>query len=996
MKTLELNKMNQWARDKGWTFVMATFGLALSLLLTEPAAGARKASAKSKAVEEDLKFVAGDEEGNEMKALQAELMINKTEDKAIAQLGKLIHKYKGTAMEPNLHFRLAELYMRKAKSAQFFEVHRDSEKVIKFSPELVKSANSRPWVVKAVDTYESIAHKFTHYRDMDLVLFNNAFARQVLGQDAQAMKLYRQVIQNYTESNLVPDCHLAIGEYYFNNKNYTQAYAEFQEIRKYTDARVYPYGIYKGAWALYNLREGAKALSALEEVIAYAKEGQTAEGGSNRLDLSREALEDMVLFYEDTRLAGDAVNYFRKQGGDEQVGGLILRLGKLYQRHGKFPQVEVVFSDLIRMMPMAAERPQMHRDLMDAFEMTKRRDFVLDQLNTLSDLCSEKNRWREAQKEEARKDCWEELEKASHHYASRWHKDYKKDPVGQKKTGDLARGAYEALLRYDRVGLEEEKFRFSFAELLFQQTNYRRASAEYFKVGSVTKDLKMRHDGSYGALVSLEKATGEKWSDPDEREFQRLASSYVKLNPKGQFVTDVSFKQAFIAYEKGHYEEAAPQLKKLALDHSESDRGRKAAHLFLDILNLQKDYEKLRDESKYFAFSVKGFDDKNRQEFKKVFQESSFAVVQSHENKGKIQQAADEYWAYAQEHKDSALADKALLNGARLYQFQYDFTNASKCLEAVIQNYPKTPAYKDALKSLVSIYENQALLGEAANTILKVAALEPENMKLILAAADYRALSNDWNGARSLYERIYRINKSSPEGRIAIQRLEKSAAPEEIWERMVADDIQPQASLSLAKMAEQAYANKDETKAFNLAKKVIAQRKDKDVSSHALAQARFIQGQILEHEFDQASVKAKPERLSLVIGIKAEKLANAQKAFQEVIGFGDQALAVDALQHLARCYKKFSNALSSIEAPAGLTPDEKKKFLTEMENISTPIEEKNADTLMAALKLAKDIGLHDGTIANIQAELNLLTKKPNQGKLTVEIAGPENVLPLVN
>jgi hypothetical protein len=132
---------------------------------------------------DELKMKVGDEEGNELKALKAELLINQTDQKALAQLNKLIKKYKGSGLEPSLYFRLAELYIRRAKSATFFEVHRDDSNAARFGPKVAKSESSRAWILKAISTYDLIESKYVQFSDMDLVLFNNAFARQSLGQD---------------------------------------------------------------------------------------------------------------------------------------------------------------------------------------------------------------------------------------------------------------------------------------------------------------------------------------------------------------------------------------------------------------------------------------------------------------------------------------------------------------------------------------------------------------------------------------------------------------------------------------------------------------------------------------------------------------------------------------------------------------------------------------------------------------------------------------------
>src|SRR5262245_19467443 len=103
--------------------------------------------AKSNSLD-SLKLVPGDEKGNELKSLETELLVSATEQKALLQLQKLLKKYHGTSLEPELYFRLAELYMRKSKTDRFFEINRQSETVVHFAAERVKEAKSRGAVQK--------------------------------------------------------------------------------------------------------------------------------------------------------------------------------------------------------------------------------------------------------------------------------------------------------------------------------------------------------------------------------------------------------------------------------------------------------------------------------------------------------------------------------------------------------------------------------------------------------------------------------------------------------------------------------------------------------------------------------------------------------------------------------------------------------------------------------------------------------------------------------
>ena len=979
-----------------WSVIFVFIALGQSQGLAKSA----KKQPQKPTVDEELRLKPGDEEGNELKSLKAELLISRSDERALSQLKKLMAKYKGTAMEASLHFRLAELYMRRSKTATFFEVHRDNTNVVKFTPVATKSTSSKGWLQKAVDTYDTIEKKFTHFRDMDLVLFNSAFARQILGQEKPAFQRYRRLVEDFSSSPLVPDCHLAIGESLFASRSFQAAFEEFQKIRKFNDTRVYPYGLYKGAWALYNLHEPAKGLSQLEEVVSYSK--NSTENDARRLDLTREALDDMVLFFEDVKKPSEGVSYFRTQGGDTRASDLVLKLGKLYQRHGRFNHLEIVYNDLISVTPLAPERPQMHKDLLDGFEALKKRDKAVVQLESIAVLCDSDSTWFKAQKNNEDLDSCRNIQQESGKlYSSKWHREWKKSATPELSLH--ARRAYEALLTHSQNLDGEDKIRYNYAELLFQEKEFRRASLQYSKSANLTKDATLRHDAAYGALVSLEKAVADKWSDQDEREFARIAGDYLKLNPNGHFVTDVRFKKAFIAYEKGRFDEAGPQLKILATQFSNTDRGRKSAQLYLDVLNIQKNFAGLRDES--FAFyKMASFDSNSRVQFKKIHEQASFTVIQNLENEKKYHEAMESYLAFIKEDTHSGLADKALYNAIRCANTAGDIENATKLSERLISDYPDSTYRIELSRTLVTLYEAQARLGDAADSLVRLSQLDSQSKWAnLLAGADYKALNNEWSQASQIYNQLVSQAGNTHEGRVALERLEALAEKNRQWEKaqkmlsQIRDErVQPQSSLASIKIAQRAFDEGDDAKAFSLAKQTVAMKNENKVSIRAVAQARLIQGKILEKEFDRAGIKATPERLSFVLAIKTEKLENAQKAFQETISFGDRQTSIEALVRLAKCYAKYTEALSHIEAPANAPEEDRKKFLREIENLAVPIEEKSAETLAMAMKQAKDMQLHDDTIVTIQAALNRLSKKKMYGQTVVDLATPENTLPVVN
>ena len=159
---------------------------------------------------------------------------------------------------------------------------------------------------------------------MDVAVFNNAYAHQQIGEDPQARTLFLKLIKNHPSSPLVPDAYLSIGEICFKAREFQTALTNFQAIRKYPRARVYPYGLYKAAWSYYNLQDAPSGMTQLEEVIVFGRQ-VAAKKWDSKLDLRKEALGDLALFFSDAKQAKDAIEYFREQA--QEIERLLWALG---------------------------------------------------------------------------------------------------------------------------------------------------------------------------------------------------------------------------------------------------------------------------------------------------------------------------------------------------------------------------------------------------------------------------------------------------------------------------------------------------------------------------------------------------------------------------------------------------------------------------------------------------------------------------------------------
>jgi len=895
--------------------------------------------------------------------------------------------------------------MRRARSERFFEVHRNSEKIMTFAPRLVKEASESSEIRKAIAHYDRIYEKFPRFHSMDVVLFNNAYANLQIGEDKIAEQRLSSLIKEHSGSTLVPDAYLSLGEIHFKARNFQVALEAFRAVRRFPKARVYPYGVYKSAWTYYNLQDAASGLKELEDVIVFGRE-VASRGWDSKLDLRKEALGDLALFYSEVRQATEAVDYLRAQAKEIDASPYVMRLAEIYKRHSRHNDVELLLTDLLVKVPGSEATASAHEELVWNYDRTKRQPKAIEQLLAFDRYCDS---LVVKPKEE---ECRHKISDTSKKFANRWHGIWKKAYGLSISNGgaELAASAEKSYRLYLKSTSprdpEVHTVRYTFAELLFARGQYREASDHYSSLGEAQEaglklDSKVAHDAAYGAVVSLEKSVeDDKWSDENEKRFHALSDAYIRRNSAGQYVLDLRFKRAFIAYEKEHYDEAAPQFKKigwakenLAIGAVMSEKVVKAQDLYLDILNHKKDFSGIKEAARELLSSAAGV---RSGQVEKVYREAYFAEIQLQEEKGDLAGAVESYKKFALENTTSDLAPKAWWNASQLQFRMSDATGGANTCYQMHRLFPNSSNGKECLSKAARTFEAMGRLDNAARVLLNLAEVEAENQeKWRELAADFFALSGSKERAITMYQKLAEVQKTHAQQLLLLEKAATLAREKgdvktltQIEGQYTSKAIEPQASRLVVEQAEYLFEKGDLTKAFNTAKRVIGKE---GLPKELHARARFVQARVLEDEYRKQSVKARMERIGIVLAIKTEKLEKAQKAFQSAIHYGEAAVSVKALKRLGDCYIDYAKTVRAMNLPVGVAEAEQKAFKNEIEQLAIPMEEKGIESTYQALETAKKAQLRDGQIGELQAEVNRLSLQSAGSVVAVVV--PQRYLP---
>jgi tetratricopeptide (TPR) repeat protein len=899
----------------------------------------------------ELKIDNNNEDLNEKKQLTSELMINKAEDKALESLQKLLKRNKGTAQEPDLLYRLAELYMRKSKTGRFFDLHQDS-KTLKLSSFPIPPQKGKDWIRKASQVYSDIEKRFPQFSEMDAVLFNNAFAHQQLGELKKSEVLYRKLLGQFERSALIPDTLIALGELLYDQTQFRPAEEIFQQIDKYPNSRVYSYGLYKWAWSLYNLKMSDEAISKLVDVV---NKNPPRFQKESAYYLRKEALRDLVIFIGDVLKADEVYEFFKKITTPEELGESISNLAKLYESYSREKEIHLFMNEFLKKEIDHPYRVRAHMILVNTNEAIKKREDVLINLKIASELCDANSVWKaKLEPSWAEITCSEDYRKTSLEIAKKWWEiwiENKKHPEFSK----LTEKALRLVLKTDNPEKPDFKTRYALAELLFQQSQFDDASLEYEKVGKTSPEPQMIHDANYAALFSIQKSLEQKKTPDKQRRVKDLSLYYVEKHPKGQHSLPVQLQLAISEYEAGQDKASEEFIKPLLTQKKSKEIKTKAQDLFLDILNFRKDFTQLKIQSAAFLK-----DNENelarKNNLTKINEEAHYSEIQRDLDKKPKIDTVELLISFRNRHSNSMLSKEALWQALSIAFAEGYSIKGAELAREFSRVYKDDKRTIDVLRESAKAYLTAGRSSEALMTFEEILKTNPEDKRKIQEAMIELSLIEGKNVESrkkilELMKSASNVDKKSLQERYlnSFSEDEKRTSPEykKYEHDLINQGFEPFATEYWTKLARTQFEKKQMSQAFQSATKAMS----RDSEMSVRAESRYIQARILEQEFIAQSVKVSSEdRLALVLNIKTEKLDKALTAYNSASKMTkDAGLTVKILEGLDRCYSHFVSSLKSMPLPSTLAEADQKTLRSEIDKIVAPIERKKEENFQALL-----------------------------------------------
>lgn len=979
------------------------FGLALFLMVfpADLNAGSLRKYGKTKkqkapTYEDHAKYFSSQEAGTSWKK---RAMADKLRIKTINSIRKLLDSRMKKARKFELYLRLGEIHAERSNYLRSVEIRSWEKKqdiwrkYKKGREPVLDHSASKNELLKSASTFRKLVQSFPKHPRVDAALFSLAKTLGRLSNDNAEM-YFKQLIRKYPKSSLIPDAHLALGEYYFDSHQVERAIKSYKKASKFKNSRIYPYAIYKLGWAYFNsdpksdkkLRANyRKALAAFKLVVRLSDRDTTGRG----LNLRKEAISDLVLVWAETEGVNDAWAYFSKLDEYEAFYDVLEKLGRTYVDQGKNRKAILALTRLLREAPTRERNPELYKMLAGLYDQSGKLNSVVVCLKAMHKMYSDESSvWRAEHNKDKDlvADAEKLVERAIHRYGALYHSR------GQKQKNDAflksSMDLYRIYLSYYPKSKNAYEINFYLADIYFHFKMYEPASDQYTKVALAGSNGKHFKESALNAVASMNKVIEEKvWPKlpslgkidkplpipREKRKMVKVIDTYVRLLPKSKDGIPMRFTAAKIFFDHGHYDVSLLRFRSIASQLPRTKQGKLALKTTLAFHSSKKQWKTVMEKSQYFMkvkalMKVKSSRKLVENHFKNALYRQALKLA----DEKKRLEAARMFLAYQKKFPKDADADKALFNASVNFYKEGRLDKALATDKSLLALYPRSKLIPKVSLNMGRTYEGLADFENSAKAYSMFALRYPRDGKapasLYNAATLYRGLKN-YNTSIDLYSKFVRrypkhgaVGEALYEMGGIFEKTRSYANAVESYNRflMVASNADVNRLYFVkAKLAQIQYLHVN--RATGRQKLLSLARNLQKRNNIAAFEARRIVSSVLFNELAQGFVRFKNMKIRSAQTLEADVqrkqgilLSQAQQ-YEGVIGIGSGEYIVASLYRLGEMHENFANDLLTAPAPQGANQVTIDEYKSSIEKVAFPLKEEAFKYYETAYKRAAEV-----------------------------------------
>jgi TolA-binding protein len=910
-------------------------------------------------------------------------------------------------------YKLAELYWEESKAVYL-------EKMGRYQDAVTACHNDRancprvPHKPPTVDlsqaqaVYSRLINNYPKFRKIDTVIYLYAFSLRDQGKLGESIKYFQVILDKYPKSRYVADAWMAIAEYrFYEQQNYRSSLEAYEKVLQHPKSQLYDLALFKTAWCYWKLGDTNKSALRFKDVLDLAKKkaGRTEEQQKRAAELQGQALDYLVeLFTEDdTKSAHDAFEFLAQIGGKQYSRKVLKQLADTVFDQTRYERAVEAYRLLIELDPNSSEAPDYHGKIVESYQLLGDVKTAVAEMRKLAANYGGRSAWAQANRdrpkavEHARtlaEGLIRTLAKTMHAEAQQNEKATK---VVDRERYARAAESYEFYLANFPDAADAVELRYLRADILyFKLGKYEEAGREYLAVGKSQPVGKFHKDALLQAMGAFEKVRkpGKREVAESDRLFGEAADLYATLFPKDKEIVTVIYKNGQFFYDYGDYDEAIKRFGLIVERYPDDPNAGPAGDRILQALNKAKNYENIETWARRLK-KTKAFSSRDEQaRLDKLIVNSVMKSGEKYAADGKFDKAASFYLRVPHEYPADGLAPKALNNAGAVLEKAKKQDEAVAAYKELADKYPSATEAPDALFTAARIEENVAYYDKAAALYEQLAQRYPQNPhaadalrsagvlrqslgqhdRAIKHYSEYAKRYKDRSDAKQVAFQAAAVKEDQKDWRGAAASFGAYAKSYPGDARTVeAHAREADAQLKAGNDAGAKDAAAKALSAFSGGKHHKANESAEDANYWA-AEARYIQGELVFHEYEKMKIAGKPKQLAKVLEEKAKRLEEAKGIYLDVVTYKSPEWATAGLLRIGQGYEAYAKSMRNAPVPKDLNADEKQMYRDELEKVVVVIEDKALDAYKSGYAKALTIGVYNKHTQAIRAALSRLAE----------------------
>ena len=874
----------------------------------------------------------------------------------------------------------------------------------------------------ALDVYKSVLQQFPDYPRLDEVIFRLGDGLMKAEKKKEAVSFLTRLVKNYPQSKYIPDSHLQIAEFWFEQNLLTPAKLSYEAVLEFKGTPLYNYALYKLAWVLYNQKEYRAAVDTFKSVI------EQTEKSDQKLGFANQAMNDLIVSW--VEIDGgwrEARDYFLKRREKEWAHKKLRQMASLLDDQGKSePRIEI-FEYLLADNPNDVRSPDYWESIIDAKKKIGVREEWEKSVRQMIGYFDKNGKWWGANQSD--KKALGNARLMAEGYLGQLATEYHQRAQKDNDPALYAQAAKDYELFLEKFPDSEYAYdtRFYFAEILYDELKqYEKAAQQYKKV--ITEKPKGEHakhcqfarikayenlvlsDHEKSVLVSLkDDKKAELKGDAQKRErsdlfkwevsFIDASDEWAQAYPKDENTPTVNFVSAEVFRSHGQYDKAVPRYEAIIENAPKHTYASYAGNSLLECNNELGRWSEIEKWGRYLL-SNKIFDVTPKDKLQSAI---AFAISKKSQDlvaEKKFEEGAQEMLRLAEEWPDSDLAPGALFNAAAIYERDEQIKKAVKYYELLIEKYPKNDLAPEAIFVMGAIFEARTDFSQAAAYFERLGDNKDwresydKTQDAIYNSAVIREALEDWDQAIATYQRflkLYPKHDLAADLSLHIPELYEKAGDKKaaakgylsfVKNKKFSDrkDMHVRAFLALGLIEEQSgskKADKNSDKYFSQAlgtwQKVEDEAKKK-ATRGAAAEARFRQAERIFRNYKSSRMDDVNKLVSQIDG-KLKLLQQAEVVYFEVVEMKSPLWTAAGAYRIGQMYKDFADALYEFPIPEDLPEEYIDEYRAVIDEAAFPLQEKALIAFQRALTLALELNAYNEWSAKSALEMSKLEEE---------------------